>query len=146
MFSMLSFNPRARTGRDYPTKSWLFCVEFQSTRPHGARLFVLFCCPGLLVSIHAPARGATRINHYIARVCVSIHAPARGATPLTLGRFRQSCFNPRARTGRDSPSTAPGWSKVFQSTRPHGARLRVYDAYEYETRFNPRARTGRDKT
>ncbi len=55
-----SFNPRAREGRDIP------CFE---TRPNHR------------VSIHAPARGATRHNLIIiAAVLVSIHAPARGAT------------------------------------------------------------------
>ena len=56
-----SFNPRAHTGRDHgirPTNQ----VEgtFQSTRPHGARL-AWRCCKteNILVSIHAPTRGAT---------------------------------------------------------------------------------------
>ena len=77
--------------------------EFQSTRPRGARRdgrFKIRDTP--LVSIHAPAWGATTISvigwhgkH------VSIHAPAWGATR------------------RDS------WNNVllvFQSTRPRGAR------------------------
>ncbi len=56
-----------------------------------------------MVSIHAPARGATGYlnpdgNHSI----VSIHAPARGAT---------GC-------GNSGQSTSAG----FQSTRPRGAR------------------------
>ena len=78
------------------------------------------------VSIHAPARGATdypaRPNtHYD----VSIHAPARGATGQnTKMRISGQCFNPRARTGRDVSGRAMLWSiALFQSTRPHGARL-----------------------
>ena len=56
----------------------------------------------MLVSIHAPARGATR--RYLCLTCsapVSIHAPARGAT-----------------------ITAQLWGQVsaFQSTHPHGVR------------------------
>ncbi len=76
------FNPRARTGRDARS------VKIGT---------------GGSVSIHAPARGATRSS---ARrgwaIMVSIHAPARGATssnPRPTGR--SVCFNPRARTGRD---------------------------------------------
>ncbi len=76
---------------------------------------------------------------------VSIHAPARGATPSGHQRARAPwSFNPRARTGRDDPAQAFGRrqkvsihapargatksvyahepSLVFQSTRPHGAR------------------------
>ena len=121
------FNPRAREGRDYR-----YCLQravhkefqstrprgarparhtcsqprrtFQSTRPRGARRPVLHVLhDDVDVSIHAPARGATR-RHLRAsdpRI-VSIHAPARGAT--RRGRSLPSagnCFNPRAREGRD---------------------------------------------
>ena len=57
--------------------------RFQSTHPRGVRLnsdanFNLID----IVSIHAPARGATFIFHpFINNYSVSIHAPARGATP-----------------------------------------------------------------
>ena len=59
---------------------------FQSTRPRGAR--------------HAPGYDQRKSRY------VSIHAPARGATgrryPAILGG---SCFNPRAREGRDKGKT-----------------------------------------
>ena len=56
-----SFNPRTHTGCDV------------------LRLFVALC--GLIVSIHAPTRGAT-ISTNMQFMCehVSIHAPTRGAT------------------------------------------------------------------
>ena len=121
---------------------------FQSTRPRGARLFDLLYFFSLrLVSIHAPAGGATSQNPCLTwRRCVSIHAPAGGATiamkdfgggwtvsihapagGATYGRLsrlaRIFCFNPRARGGRDKAG---------------GAYLHsVYG-------FNPRARGGRD--
>ncbi len=121
---------------------------FQSTRLHEARLQRR---PGQrsvdIVSIHAPARGATFVQGlYNRRKVVSIHAPARGATP---GRDRahrpckvsihapargatrkqrksaasRDCFNPRACTRRDVgfPS-AERISRMFQSTRLHEAR------------------------
>ena len=76
---------------------------FQSTRPHGARPSAAW--PALMaapVSIHAPARGATRPFRLI---------------PECVG------FNPRARTGRDHAALQDGKPVyVFQSTRPHGAR------------------------
>ena len=57
------------------------CV-FQSTRPRGARLFVLVKdATGQGVSIHAPAWGATGVVLGLGQpVPVSIHAPAWGAT------------------------------------------------------------------
>ena len=121
--------------------------EFQCTRPHGARPFPDCAkdCPAI----------------------VSIHAPARGATLLPSRAGRIAGFNPRARTGRDPvrPTRCLCWQS-FQSTRPHGARLRLRDhtnrAREFQSTrphgarpwrgrsssgccsFNPRARTGRD--
>jgi len=42
-------------------------------------------------------------------VDVSIHAPVKGATGLFLYRYRVvSCFNPRAREGRDAASRPGG--------------------------------------
>ena len=145
----MSFNPRAREGRD----RWFR----ERTTTTG-------------VSIHAPARGATRAAAFGTgagrgfnpraregrdrsaaampsnpapfqstrprgarprhqrparrRAAVSIHAPARGATPprptTPCGSWR---FNPRAREGRDRGVVAFGSpTNVFQSTRPRGAR------------------------
>ena len=79
----------------------------------------------LLVSIHAPARGATFLFHYLVHYRhVSIHAPARGATLTQEWRGR-------------------AW--LFQSTRPHGARpICPSPGRQAMGSFNPRARTGRD--
>ena len=100
--------------------------KFQSTRPHGARL-------QLLASLHlSPLFQSTRphgARHYIFLVCVilggvSIHAPARGATRvLNYPPYNTQGFNPRARTGRDMRIVNMALSYYeFQSTRPHGAR------------------------
>ncbi len=58
----------------------------------------------VLVSIHAPARGATRGERIAAvEVVVSIHAPARGATPALLRDCRQVWrFDPRPCARGDS--------------------------------------------
>ena len=55
---------------------------------------------------------------------VSIHAPAWGATPFIAGyKFTITCFNPRTRVGCDVPSA---WRyphvRMFQSTHPRGVR------------------------
>ena len=99
-----SFNPRARVGRDQILIKRIDNGRFQSTRPRGARLVM-------------------GIEHLV-----------------------KSSFNPRARVGRDIPPSrggevinkvsihAPAWgatasvknaatSRMFQSTRPRGARL-----------------------
>ena len=122
-----SFNPRARTGRD------LHCINaatvqmtFQSTRPYRARHTGTGTGDkDLTVSIHAPVQGATAgqvgaIDH----LPVSIHAPVQGATAQASARRKGiSGFNPRARTGRDSPGgRSPSETKTFQSTRPYRAR------------------------
>ena len=146
------FNPRAREGRDVLVqdiqRAW--GLKFQSTRPRGARPAILdIARPAARVSIHAPARGATRDHHRPRRHRrVSIHAPARGATgcEIRMPAPRRG-FNPRAREGRDlfragvqllrgavsihapargatvvASPTVPEMA-VFQSTRPRGARL-----------------------
>ena len=137
-------------GRDASSKP-MFCRawSFQSTRPHGARLVsVCLRAATSVVSIHAPAWGATRRPLCRARVLrefqstrphgarlaalrkvhalghVSIHAPAWGAT---LSKVASSTHLTK-----------------FQSTRPHGARLCRRTATCSDTRFNPRARMGRD--
>ena len=57
---------------------------------------------------------------------VSIHAPARGATRRTVRRIMPIlCFNPRAREGRDLRFFLRLLIELlFQSTRPRGARRR----------------------
>ena len=143
----MSFNPRARAGRDDPElfKNYIEDV-FQSTRPRGARLthssstspgFVSIhapargattrphtsCCTSS-VSIHAPARGATFAGVRVADCAyVSIHAPARGATTadnkFTIA-LDVSIHAPARGATRSAGSSTP--RHLFQSTRPRGAR------------------------
>jgi len=117
---------------------------FQSTRPRGARPFHYRQYNAMLVSIHAPAGGATE----------KIYLPSV-----------RLCFNPRARGGRDRFIMRKLSTGSFQSTRPRGARLkkftcRVLDYVSIHApaggatsrlgkrvsrlSFNPRARGGRD--
>ncbi len=103
---VLSFNPRAREGRDCGTPGERIPKDkFQSTRPRRARqVYVRVAWDGQEVSIHAPAKGATsrrnverpgyisfnpraregRDKGIVESSCynqyVSIHAPAKGAT------------------------------------------------------------------
>ena len=101
---------------------------FQSTRPRGARPkgeSSLLRIVG--VSIHAPARGATPNVAVIFGDKEKFQSTRpRGARPGTVmpSTFALTCFNPRAREGRDRD--------IFH----HGSADR---------RFNPRAREGRDR-
>ena len=64
-------------------------MSFQSTLPRRERLLLSSeISAKILISIHAPAKGATRIRCSVCGVStISIHAPAKGATP---NRFRLS--------------------------------------------------------
>jgi len=140
------FNPRARVGRDPIRHNSAVRHLFQSTRPRGARCRAIKLRSETVVSIHAPAWGATRFMSLIINIM---------------------CFNPRARVGRDFSITSSSLFGLFQSTRPRGARLATADPVTTEDvsihapawgatrpifrvspvkRFNPRARVGRDLT
>ena len=189
------FNPRARAGRDRHSGEDSYRHHgFQSTRPRGARPGEHVCCilvhrfqstrprgarpresPTVkiwrCVSIHAPARGATRRHLYRRRGkrgfqstrprgarprrrpprqrgrAVSIHAPARGATQL-VGHARTATpgFNPRARAGRD-PLKEPIRDRaaiVSIHAPARGATRRFARDCGRTSCFNPRARAGRD--
>ena len=123
-------------------------VLFQSTRPRGARPAVLRAGQG--------------------RRPVSIHAPAWGATSRTPTSTPScSCFNPRARVGRDVAAGdhavrlqvsihAPAWGATFVPKGAElGQRVSIHAPAWGATRdraharhrrrcFNPRARVGRD--
>ena len=123
-----SFNSRTREGCDFlRSPKDLASALFQFTHPGGVRLRLFgYKLPILVVSIHAPGRGATcavradtaltrfqfthpggvrrapaQCSHQ--RCSVSIHAPGRGATPKTctdiVGRIER--FNSRTREGCD---------------------------------------------
>ncbi len=155
------FNPRSRTGSDAPRG--IFGGQrrdisihapaqgatgrsvaggasslFQSTLPHRERRIRyvnISHCSGM-ISIHAPAQGATITkNSEEQRKRISIHAPAQGATRAAgTAACGKKYFNPRSRTGSDSPLTSPGrWHRRFQSTLPHRERryrfIRCYSRY-----------------
>ncbi len=136
----------------------------RADRPHVA------CDHG--VSIHAPARGATRRRCSFGRPLVFRSTPPRGGRPPSnRSAARRSSFDPRPRTGGDS--SAPEASSrliVFRSTPPHGGRLvasrQVYtDVRKFRSTpphggrrssarspaslansFDPRPRTGGDRS
>jgi len=117
---------RPRGARHYGRAYRTYARMFQSTRPRGARpLHPLRPTRTGLVSIHAPARGATIADSTcVAASRVSIHAPARGATGYQL---RAVSRHPVSIHAPARGATFPRWKK-FQNGKS----------------FNPRARAGRD--
>ena len=101
------FNPRTRVGCDrIPSTLAPLAVRFQSTHPRGVRRTAAARSrAGELVSIHAPAWGATR----------------RGSHQISAS----GGFNPRTRVGCDpSRNCMSSLTCRFQSTHPRGVRLR----------------------
>ncbi len=129
-------------------QTWPTWIKFQSTRPRGARLALAERFYNLMI--------------------VSIHAPARGATAGVSRKISDKrCFNPRARAGRDVgdsyfPSIsnvsihAPARGATHPLLRPahrgivsihapaRGATPKPWNIHVDNFRFNPRARAGRD--
>ena len=124
----------------------------------------------LLVSIHAPTRGATiKLSpcqhatlfqsthpHGVRRMIsvavvgvgtVSIHAPTRGATQILNNAFNTSRFQSTHPHGvRQRPERNKGTTDKFQSTHPHGVRRLQPAVRERLKSFNPRTHTGCDIT
>ena len=142
------FNPRARAGRDLESGDVVTVRAVSIHAPaRGATRGIRSGHRHRHVSIHAPARGAT-IGKGIVRhgIRVSIHAPARGATRM---RDRQhagrACFNPRARAGRDSTGRRfPLCSNGFNPRARAGRDSAGSRNTRHRRGFNPRARAGRD--
>lgn len=99
------FNRRTHTGCGHAHllhAASIFCFNPRTTQ--GATFWVVPCIVIMLVSIHAHTQGATLgILQTIAVVAVSIHAPTQGATLL---------------------NALSNTEQMFQSTHPHGVRLR----------------------
>ena len=99
------FNPRSRTGSDLHRSSCPVPPPYFNPRSRTGsdEMSDLLADNRIAISIHAPARGATRSlpGQWGRSHAISIHAPARGAT----GRWSRSSspgnFNPRSRTGSD---------------------------------------------
>ncbi len=123
------FNPRACSRRDAAARTNGFILqEFQSTRLLEARRAARERRAAYrVVSIHAPARGATFNRHsFCARCAVSIHAPARGATLWgtlipNLALFQST----RLLEARHDGFSVIAFSRAFQSTRLLEARRGV---------------------
>mgnify|MGYP000895443751 CR=1 FL=1 len=88
----IDFNPRSREGSDISDhRILLLAYNFNPRSREGSDLdFVCVLGYVQLISIHAPAKGATTISEYTTawRKAISIHAPAKGATDPAGSRSR----------------------------------------------------------
>ena len=77
---------------------------------------------------------------------VSIHAPARGATRNVCGcTHTRHGFNPRAREGRDGCAQARRLTHLRFNPRAREGRDKFFARrFFFFASFNPRAREGRD--
>src|SRR5581483_11561622 len=100
---MPSFNPRARAGRDMKLSGFTSLMPSFNPRARAGRdLCTREVQRSIAVSIHAPARGATRQSCGKRKEGVFQSTRPRGARLGShVGRERRECFNPRARAGRD---------------------------------------------
>ena len=123
-----NFNPRSREGsdlRDGNISRWQYDFNPRSREGSDDPAPILVVNP-TIISIHAPARGATdTANQQHLLLPISIHAPARGATfSAMLSPPFFSHFNPRSREGSDCQCRCiVNQSSKFQSTLPRGERL-----------------------
>ncbi len=166
-----SFNPRPRAGGDVPASSCLSirCGFNPRPRAGGDKLTKPRLKPSH-VSIHAPARGATRhCSSFPAFACGFNPRPRAGGDAGPRSGFATpSGFNPRPRAGGDLPGQRPNqkqkpvsihapargatakpcWngsaSVPFQSTPPRGGRPARPATRSRPPCFNPRPRAGGD--
>ena len=122
--------------------------RFQFTRPRGARRDLTPIEQALTVFQFTRPRGARHARSVAERVklVVSIHAPAWGATSPFLSRF--SCLSQfqftRPRGARRRKVLVILDEALFQFTRPRGARRPSRPARAPPRSFNSRAHVGRD--
>ncbi len=98
---------------------------FQSTPPRGGRREACCRSRGSAVFQSTPPRGGRLDSggHHTERVYVSIHAPARGATRLLQPFLRMDMFQSTPpRGGRHASSGTVHQWMLFQSTPPRGGR------------------------
>ena len=141
------------------------CVAPRRERPRG--LLVLIVCLG--ISIHAPAKGATRpltrpsssARYFNPRSCegsdpcpwksevrydISIHAPVKGATWRgCTTRWQARYFNPRSREGSDALMSATvTMPNYFNPRSREGSDICSGTRLRPMRYFNPRSREGSD--
>ena len=153
---MYNFNPRSREGSDSFSLNWrIFLFLFQSTLPRRERPDLSMNCTIFnIISIHAPAKGATnclshmhlqsyyfnprsregsdvRLSCRAVLPWISIHAPAKGATDH-VHYFRVICvisIHAPAKGATNAPSSL--------ASDPRNFNPRSREGSDAEKRENP---------
>ena len=146
---VVSFNSRTREGCDKDSFEELAgLLKFQFTHPGGVRLFhTKLTAQGVVVSIHAPGRGATGIVVILEVVCVFQFTHPGGVRLEANARAKcfYSGFNSRTREGCDAqPLNTAAFVRMFQFTHPGGVRPKTRAGRRRSGRFNSRTREGCD--
>ena len=189
-----NFNPRSREGSDkkhdcddcphgefqstlprrerrHASDQNVTISRFQSTLPRRERpCSSIRCDLWIVISIHAPAKGATCVNGFrFALHCISIHAPAKGATHKNRKFFQslsfQSTLPRRERRNGQKKEMEPIHISIHAPAKGATHSVRVYvfrvhisihapakgatfsyiDLSCFIYYFNPRSREGSDK-
>ena len=121
-----NFNPRSREGSDVLMKQiagepW----HFNPRSREGSDIFSTFNIRKSIISIHAPARGATLPPYITVYIWKHFNPRSREGSdlPLFQNTYKHTHFNPRSREGSDFfCSFSFLLSLSFQSTLPRGER------------------------
>ena len=90
------------------------------------------------ISIHAPTRGATMLSVFRSKAFgISIHAPTRGATVRVRWIYCSKCISIHAPTRGATflPVKKEAVQRVFQSTLPRGERRKFAGSRLANTKF-----------
>ena len=124
--SEVDFNPRSREGSDCSSRALIYILHnFNPRSREGSDKIIDKPLPIHPISIHAPARGATKTGCTVCGKQIFQSTLPRGERPgLTLyGKSTQ----------------------IFQSTLPRGERQCTYQRRMDFGDFNPRSREGSDR-
>ena len=159
LFKSNNFNPRSREGSDRKQlQDMLDVVDFNPRSREGSDDHYDYLFVRLVISIHAPARGATFLanafiytyhifqstlprgeRHELAEIPdresrISIHAPARGATFKRRVQALTGKISIHAPARGATPGCgSPDIHRIFQSTLPRGERPTKPDKYSIST-------------
>ena len=143
------FNPRSREGSDsQPCRLCVPCRDFNPRSREGSDTKRAGSNGKIIISIHAPAKGATRWARRSKRYERFQSTLPRRERRCIAGRCRGSCyFNPRSREGSDViDAIDPSADLVFQSTLPRRERRSPGKSGGWmSSDFNPRSREGSDQ-
>ena len=144
------FNPRSREGSDdvFSRRTWVL-FDFNPRSREGSDLHAVGPGRLLLISIHAPVKGATsRASHRPGCVQISIHAPVKGATICKEATMAGGSISIHAPV-KGATWTTSGSTITFCNFNPRsreGSDFYIHSTPNSGFYFNPRSREGSDRT